>query len=187
MPHRRSALAARAAIEQSALHIFTSKGYQAASLDEVAASLGITRQAVLYHYGTKEHLLTALVAPVMEDLERALDEVDVDDPPTREQQRAALRAVVASMVAHREAVALITTLANESATLAAVPHLIDVNQRVAQALGGTAVEGCPVTRVRVLATMAALKGIMGSRLSVPLETEQELETLVDASLAMLAS
>lgn len=186
MRHRRSAAAARAAIEATALAMFTRKGYEATSLDEVAAELGITRQAVLYHYGSKEHLLAAVIAPAVDDVKAALAEIEPADPPTRDQQRETLTALVHSMAAYRAAHALLSGLHTATVALQAVPNLIETNQQVAHMLGGSAVERCPVTRVRVLATMAALKGSMASRLALPLETDEELETLIDASLAMLA-
>jgi AcrR family transcriptional regulator len=187
MRPRRSADAARAAIEATALELFTQKGYEATSLDEVAKALGITRQAVLYHYGSKEHLLAAVITPAMDDVQATLAELDPADPPTRDQQRETLAALVHSMAAYRPAHALLSGLHTGTVALQAAPHLIETNQRVAHLLGGSDVDRCPRTRVRVLATMAALKGSMASRLSLPLETDEELDTLIDASLAMLAS
>lgn len=187
MTRRRSAAAAREAIEASALALFTSKGYEATSLDEVAAALQITRQAVLYHYGSKEQLLAAIITPAMADVHATLAQIETEDPPTRDQQRETLTALVRSMTEHRGAHALLSGLHTATVALQVVPHLIETNQQVAHMLGGSAVDRCPRTRVRVLATLAALKGSMASRLSLPLETDEELETLVDASLAMLAS
>ncbi len=187
MPHRRSAEATRTAIEAAALDLFTSKGYQATSLDEVASALGLTRQAVLYHYGSKDHLLAAIVTPAIEDVCTALAEIEPADPPTRAQQRETLHVLVHSMTARRAAHALLSGLATDSVALQVVPDLIETNRHVARLLGGSAVDDCPTTRVRVLATLAAIKGSMSSRLSLPLETDEEFDTLVDASLAMLAS
>lgn len=187
MPHRRNAAAAREAIERTALEMFNQRGYHATSLDEIASALGLTRQAVLYHYGTKEHLLEAIVAPAMAHLDEALAAVEVEDPPTRDQQRETLAALVCSMATHREAVALITSFATDSAALRTVPHLIKTNEDVAHMLGGTHVDDDPQVRIRVLTAMAAVKGIMGSRLGVPLDTDDDREAVIGAALAALTS
>ena len=39
---------------------FSSKGVAATSLDEIARQLGVTKQTVLYHFGSKEGLLSAV-------------------------------------------------------------------------------------------------------------------------------
>jgi AcrR family transcriptional regulator len=49
----------RAAIVAAALEVFAERGYKAASLARIADRVGITHQAVLYHFLTKQQLLVA--------------------------------------------------------------------------------------------------------------------------------
>lgn len=65
----------------AALALFGTRGYEATSLDMVAADAGVRKQTILYHYGDKEGLLTAVVdrsaAEVSAAFERALAREDL--------------------------------------------------------------------------------------------------------------
>lgn len=66
----------RERILDAALVSFADRGYEATSLDALAASLGVRKQTILYHFGSKEALLDAVIdrsaADLAEILERAL-------------------------------------------------------------------------------------------------------------------
>lgn len=186
MPHRRSAQAARRAIQDTALAMFVARGYEGTSLDEVATRLSLTRQAVLYHFGSKEDLLRSIITPGLEALRATVDGFVVSDPPTRAQRRKALTALVNTMATHRGTVAVLVRFTNETDVAQIVPALIQLNRKTALLLGGSAIDDDPVALVRVTATMGALSGIMGNaRLSVPLTSDDERQALVDGCLAML--
>ena len=59
-------------ILDSALAAFGMRGYDATSLDDLAADLGITKQAILYHYSSKEALLKATIELAVNELGSAL-------------------------------------------------------------------------------------------------------------------
>jgi AcrR family transcriptional regulator len=65
----------------AALVLFGTRGYEATSLDMVATEAGVRKQTILYHYGDKERLLTAVVdrsaAEVAAAFERALGREDL--------------------------------------------------------------------------------------------------------------
>jgi AcrR family transcriptional regulator len=63
----------RERILDTALVHFGGRGYQATSLDALAADLGVTKQAILYWFGSKEGLLDAVVQRGAEDLGAALE------------------------------------------------------------------------------------------------------------------
>ncbi len=48
-------------IVDAALASFAARGYEATSLDALAAGLGLTKQAILYHFASKELLLEAVI------------------------------------------------------------------------------------------------------------------------------
>ena len=66
----------RGRILDAALVSFADRGYEATSLDALATTLGVTKQTILYHFGTKEALLAAVIdrsaAELADVLERAL-------------------------------------------------------------------------------------------------------------------
>ena len=53
---------------------FAAAGYGATSLDALAAALGLSKQTILHHFGTKEGLLVAVVDRSAGELREALEE-----------------------------------------------------------------------------------------------------------------
>jgi AcrR family transcriptional regulator/vacuolar-type H+-ATPase subunit H len=51
----------RTRIQQVALELFTSNGYEATSLREIAERLGVTKAALYYHFKTKDEIIQSLV------------------------------------------------------------------------------------------------------------------------------
>ncbi len=60
-------------ILDAALTQFGRRGYEATSLDALAAELGLTKQAILYWFPSKEALLDAVVVRSADDLRVALE------------------------------------------------------------------------------------------------------------------
>lgn len=70
----RSTAAARSSdtverIRRTALRLFTEHGYERTSLREIADALGFTKAALYYHFRSKEDLLTAVLEPLLTDIE----------------------------------------------------------------------------------------------------------------------
>jgi AcrR family transcriptional regulator len=57
----RAAGTGREAILASATRLFAERGYEATSVQEVAAGVGVTKQAVLHHFSSKEELRRAVL------------------------------------------------------------------------------------------------------------------------------
>lgn len=60
-------------ILQTAISSFAGKGYEATSLDSLARTLGITKQTILHHYGSKDGLLEATIQHVSAAISLAVD------------------------------------------------------------------------------------------------------------------
>ncbi|SCL46047.1 transcriptional regulator, TetR family [Micromonospora citrea] len=89
----------RTRILRAALDLFAEHGYQRTPLRQIGERLRLTKAAVLYHFPTKEHLLTALIEPLVSDLEAMLDAAEAGPP---ERARATvLEGWVDTMLAHR--------------------------------------------------------------------------------------
>jgi TetR/AcrR family transcriptional regulator len=71
-----TAMLTRERIVEAAISSFGTRGYDGTSLDAVAANLGVSKQTILHHFGSKERLLDSVVdrcaGELSETLERAL-------------------------------------------------------------------------------------------------------------------
>ncbi len=63
----------RSRILDAALVSFADRGYEATSLDALATGLGVRKQTILYHFGTKDALLEAVIDASAADLADALE------------------------------------------------------------------------------------------------------------------
>ncbi len=75
----------------AALTSFAAKGYEATSLDALASELGVTKQTILHHFGSKERLLGAVLQRTVGEVAAVIDESLARTP---ESGWAALEAVV---------------------------------------------------------------------------------------------
>ncbi|MEA3018511.1 MAG: TetR/AcrR family transcriptional regulator [Actinomycetota bacterium] len=66
-------MATRDRILDTALASFADRGFEATSLDALASSLGVRKQTILYHFGSKDALLDAVIDRSATDLAGALE------------------------------------------------------------------------------------------------------------------
>lgn len=60
--------------------LFADRGFYGVSIAAVADELGLTKQALLHHFGTKEKLYGAVLQRISDDFERQLAEVVATEP-----------------------------------------------------------------------------------------------------------
>lgn len=60
-------------ILDAALHSYGTKGYDATSLDQLAAELGVRKQTILYHFRSKPELLDAVIDRSSAELAQVLE------------------------------------------------------------------------------------------------------------------
>ncbi|WP_327040689.1 TetR family transcriptional regulator [Micromonospora ureilytica] len=89
----------RTRILRAALDLFAEHGYQRTSLRQIGERLRLTKTAILYHFPAKEHLLAALVEPLVADLEALLD--SAQSQPTERARWTVLEGWLDIMLAHR--------------------------------------------------------------------------------------
>jgi len=80
-------------ILDAATEAFGTRGYDATSLDALARDLGVRKQTVLYHFGSKELLLHAVVENAAVELGYALETALRDAPPALGNVEACVRTV----------------------------------------------------------------------------------------------
>ncbi|RDH78901.1 TetR/AcrR family transcriptional regulator [Mycolicibacterium moriokaense] len=57
----------RVRIQEAARELFTQKGVQRTSLQDIADRLGITKPALYYHFRSREDLVRSILVPLMEE------------------------------------------------------------------------------------------------------------------------
>jgi AcrR family transcriptional regulator len=80
-------------ILDGALLSFGTRGYDATSLDSLAGSIGLSKQTILHHFGSKERLLDALLDRSAAELSITLEDALVRAGPGFERVEALVRAV----------------------------------------------------------------------------------------------
>ena len=78
---------------EAALASFGGKGYEATSLDQVAAELGIRKQTILYYYPSKAELLDAVIDVSSTALAETLEAALADAGPGWDRVEAIIRSV----------------------------------------------------------------------------------------------
>ena len=91
----------RADILATASELFGRHGYQRTSLREIAARLGVSKAAVLYHFPTKAEILAALAQPLLDDLDAALADARSSGTQPVTVRWAALEGVLDALLRHR--------------------------------------------------------------------------------------
>ena len=104
---RRATNVTRTRIQAVARARFARCGYDATSLQEIAADLDVTKAALYYHFPSKAELLHILADPLL-DGERTLLAGYTDGPLDDAARRALTSALIDLLLAHRPVVAWLT-------------------------------------------------------------------------------
>ena len=96
MPTKKTSVSRkRAAVEEEVLRIaadkFGRQGYQATTLDEIAAEVGISRAAFYLYFPSKEELLRRMYSQVIATSQAAIEQIVAEDLPVPEKLRRIIR------------------------------------------------------------------------------------------------
>ena len=80
-------------IVEAAISSFGTRGYDGTSLDAVAANLGVSKQTILHHFGSKERLLDSVIDRCAGELSAELERALATAGPGFERVEALVRAV----------------------------------------------------------------------------------------------
>jgi AcrR family transcriptional regulator len=69
-PRRRRLPGTRDRIAEAALELFSARGFEAATMRDLAARLDMTTAALYYHYQDKADILVAVVEPMLDEADR---------------------------------------------------------------------------------------------------------------------
>jgi AcrR family transcriptional regulator len=96
MPRKKNAVSRkRTAIEEAILRVaadkFGTQGYQATTLDEIAAAAGISRAAFYLYFPNKEELLRRIYNQVIATSQTAIEQIVAEELPVAEKLRRIIR------------------------------------------------------------------------------------------------
>src|SRR4030095_4248950 len=96
MPTKKTSVSRkRAAIEEEILRVaadkFSKQGYQATTLDEIAAEAGISRAAFYVYLPSKEELLRRIYSQVISTAQAAIEQIVAEEVPVPEKLRRIIR------------------------------------------------------------------------------------------------
>jgi AcrR family transcriptional regulator len=106
----------QASVLRAAIDLFNRKGYDATSIGDVAAELGVTKSAVYHHVAAKDQLLSMALDEALEELEATVAAASGAGGSAYERLRATVRRSVEVLVAHQPAVTLLLRVHGNSET-----------------------------------------------------------------------
>jgi AcrR family transcriptional regulator len=132
----------QAAVLRAAIELFNRKGYDATSIGDVAAALGLTKSAVYHHVASKEALLAEALDEALEELDATVSAAAGAEGSAYERLRATVRRSVEVLVAHQPAVTLLLRVHGNSETeIAALRRRRRIDGQLAALVRAAADEG----------------------------------------------
>lgn len=145
------------AVLAAAVALFTERGYDATSMEDLAARLGITKSSLYHHVSGKEELLRLAVDRALDGLAEAAAEVTSVDAAAIDRLELLIRRSVLVLVDRLPFVTLLLRIrGNTAAERAALArrrdfdHLVTGLVKQAQAEGGIRPDVDPATAARLL-------------------------------------
>jgi AcrR family transcriptional regulator len=126
-----------------AVDLFNRQGYDATSMSDLAAELGLSKSALYHHVPSKTTLLQEALDEALDALELTLDRAATDPTvPAHERLRAAVRGSVTTLVRHLPAVTLLLRVrGNGPVEVQALQRRRAVDERLAELVREAAAEG----------------------------------------------
>jgi AcrR family transcriptional regulator len=77
----------RARLIDAAVDLFTRHSFAGTSLQMIADELGFTKAAIYHHFRTREHLLTAVLEPILDELRTVIESAEARRTPHARAER----------------------------------------------------------------------------------------------------
>jgi TetR/AcrR family transcriptional regulator len=150
-------------ILQSALDLFSSKGYDAASVREICEAAGITKPTLYHFYGSKEGVYRALVDGVLEDFRSQVTQQLGAGGPVVDRLKRVAHVYFEAARGRRELMRFIFSIVHNPPASAPVTDFIRFYDEIVRQVGGVVEAGVAdgtfapgPTEVRMLLLMGAL-------------------------------
>ena len=126
----------RQRIQVVARELFTQKGVQRTSLQDIADRLGITKPALYYHFRSREDLVRSIIEPLMEEGERFLAEHERRRKAQRATPRELLEGYFDFHFRHRADLLLVVTELSTLADLGLIDRMLAWRERLTKLVFG---------------------------------------------------
>ncbi|GAB2477506.1 TetR/AcrR family transcriptional regulator [Promicromonospora xylanilytica] len=134
----------REAVLRTAIDLFIRRGFDATSISDLAAELGVTKSAVYHHFPSKEALLSAALDEALEGLSSAVESAATatDGERSSVRLRTTVEAAVRILAGNLPAVTLLLRVrGNSDVERAAMERRRHIDERLAALVRQAAAEG----------------------------------------------
>jgi AcrR family transcriptional regulator len=181
---RRTGDQTRTAILRTAAHAFREQGYESATLEGIAETIGITRSAVLHYFPSKLHILQEAVTPLLDHIDTLLDRYEQWAPLSAARRRKFLGEWVEALHQERCVSSLLIGDVTAVTVLSASHDLDRRSRRFRHLLAGP--DADPAERLRAHAAIGAVTRAIGATASdASLEGAELRAVIVETALATL--
>ena len=134
---------ARDTVLRKAVEVFNRRGYDAASMGEIAEALGLTKSAIYHHVPSKAHLLGEALDGALDALTAVLDDAEGQEALSAEQRlRYVVRGAVLTLADRLPEVTLLLRVhGNSPVERHALQRRRDIDDRFARLVAAAVAEG----------------------------------------------
>lgn len=171
----------RESIQDVARELFTEKGVQRTSLQDIADRLGITKPALYYHFRSRDDLVRSIIAPLIDEGERYVAEQEARRDSDRAAPRELLEGYFDFHYRHRADLLLVVAELTTVADLGLIDAMLAWRDRLSRLVFGDSPTLAQSTRAVI-----AFGGLQDCVLQFP-DTPREslLSAVVDGAMAAL--
>jgi AcrR family transcriptional regulator len=149
-PRRRRLPGTRDRIADAALELFSTRGFEAATMRDLAARLDMTTAALYYHYQDKADILAGVVEPMLEGADQLVTLAKRTQPDIDQR----LEGVLDLLLAHQAVFRLLSTDVSASSHPAIADRVDEHNRRLFRYLAPERGEASMVRAVAVFGLLA---------------------------------
>ena len=171
----------RQRIQDVARELFTEKGVQRTSLQDIANRLGITKPALYYHFSSREELVRSILAPLIDEGERFVAEHEGRRGSARATPRELLEGYFDFHFRHRADLVVLVSELSTLADLGLIDMMLAWRERLCKLVFGSR----PTLRQSTRAVIA-FGGLQDCCLQFPDTSYEQLRrATVDGAMAAL--
>jgi AcrR family transcriptional regulator len=129
MPRGPALSSARRAIVDAALELFSSRGYEATTIEDIRAASGASTGSIYHHFGNKEGLAAAIFVEGLADFQEQLIALYETEADAEVGVRAVVRLYLSWAAKNQSLARFLLTARPPEVRVAATPELEALNQR----------------------------------------------------------